>query len=39
MPAGMYRYTAYVGRYPDRVLDMARFPFEKLAGGGWYQQT
>lgn len=39
MPDGTYTYTAYVGRYPGLVLDTASFTFEKLAGGGWYQQT
>jgi hypothetical protein len=32
-PIGMYSYNAYVGTYPDLVLDSDAFPFEKLATG------
>jgi len=31
-PAGNYTYDAYIGTYPDEILDEDHFDFEKLAG-------
>jgi photosystem II stability/assembly factor-like uncharacterized protein len=39
MPAGEYTYTVYVGIYPDLVWASDSFTFEKLSGGGWYEQS
>lgn len=38
-PPGTYTFKAHIGRFPERILATESFTFEKLASGGWFQQS